>query len=413
MLNILLYISIISALFITTHTAPTLGITQVVTASFMPMTAYIIIKQINIRKNVWTCNYNKTAVTIFLFAIFIIVFKWTMAQNYGKNVLQFLLIPMTISVFFEELSPQNIKWLRSIVLVYFILICVLSIYERIFLTNIFTSQETIENSLIYNHETWGFRSETILGPLASAMCVTTILSFILTNRRISVIHKILYFMLGYVSLFCFNARGAIIVATLFIVPYIIHLIHQIKNKKQKKITYTFFIIGSIYLLYIVINTSLGGRLLNQEELLDGSAQTRLDIFSFYNYLTTDQLLWGNPDLYLYVMRKLGAGGVENGIIVLILNYGIIITFIMLLLLMFFHYTKLSVYNNAERIWIMAIFYILGTMNPNLATPVQWTIWLFSYYAFRNKTFQYKKTIVHQKTIRNDEKDIMAVQRKIR
>ena len=86
---------------------------------------------------------------------------------------------------------------------------------------------------------------------------------------------------------------------------------------------------------------------------------------------------------------------------------------MLLLLMFFHYTKLSVYNNAERIWIMAIFYILGTMNPNLATPVQWTIWLFSYYAFRNKTFQYKKTIVHQKTIRNDEKDIMAVQRKIR
>ena len=410
---LLLFISTLTALFITISTAPILGINQVVMTSFSPMTIYIIIKLFNGHNNL-NAKYNKIAITIILFSLLIIILKLSNGQNYFKAALTFLLIPMFISITFEELSDKDKLTLKQVILIFFLTECGLAIFERIFSTNLFMQTDIDEYSIFSGNELWTFRSTSLLGhPLANAMAVVTIMSFILTNKKISLIYKLILFTIGYISLFCFNARGAIITTSIFMFPYIIYIIHKEQNKKIKLLSYLFIGISCYVFLYLVSNTSLGGRLINQEELLDGSAQTRLDVFSFYNYLTTDQLLWGNPDLYLYVMRKLEAGGVENGIIVLILNYGIIITFIMLPLLIYFHYTKLSVYNNAERIWIMAIFYILGTMNPNLATPVQWTIWLFSYYAFRNKTFQYKKTIVHQKTIRNDEKDIMAVQRKIR
>lgn len=387
MINILLYISIISAIFITTGTAPTLGITQVVSTAFMPMTVYIICRLLTVPKNIWKLPYNKVAIVIILFAFFIIALKYSMSQNYFKIVLQFLLIPMFISIFFEELSSNNKKALKNIILIFFIIECSIAIYERIFSTHLFALQELEEFFDFYEQNEWSFRSTSLLGhPLTNAMCVTTILSFILTNNKCDIKFKLFYFALGYVALFCFNARGATIIATLFMIPYILFLIHKTKNKKLQRLSYFLLIAGSISFIYIIINTSLGGRLLNQGELLDGSAQTRLQVFSFYQYVRLDQFLWGAPDLYMFLMRKLGAGGVENGIIVLIVNYGLVITVIMLPMLVYFHYTKLSIYNKIDRLWIMGIFYILGSMNPNLSMPVQWTIWLFAYYAFRNSTF---------------------------
>lgn len=387
MMNILLYISIIFAIFITTGTASALGITQVVSTAFMPMTVYIIYRLLTVPKNIWKLPYNKVAIAIILFALFIIALKYSISQNFFKTVLQFLLIPMFISISFEELSPNNIKVLKKITLVFFITECSIAIYERIFSTHLFALQELEEFYNFYGQNEWSFRSTSLLGhPLANAMCVTTILSFILTNEKLNIKSKLFYFALGYIALFCFNARGATIVATLFMMPYILYLIHKTKNKKLQRLSYFLLFAGSISFIYTIINTPLGGRLLNHEELLDESAQTRLDVFSFYQYIRLEQLLWGSPDLYMFLTRKLGAGGVENGIIVLIIDYGLVITAILLPMLVYFHYMKLSVYNRIDRLWIMGIFYIIGTMNPNLSMPVQWTIWLFAYYAFRNRTF---------------------------
>lgn len=148
---------------------------------------------------------------------------------------------------------------------------------------------------------------------------------------------------------------------------------------------------SLGLLYMVTQTSLGGRLMNKE-LMDSSAQTRLEVFKFYNYYkNNNDFLWGNPDNYEYMMGRLEAGGVENGVIAMLLDYGIIFTIPLLILLFRFQYLKLSVYSRSDK-WLLlaradkwlllAVFFIIGCMNPILARPIQWVLWVFAYYAFR-------------------------------
>lgn len=382
---ILFYISILSALFITTSTAPLLGIQQVVTASFFPMMIYLVTVFIREPKNSFLKKYNKVSFILIIEAIIAILLKWSVGQDYFKNLLLFIFIPICTSIVFETLPNERIKHLKRIVLFFFIIECSLAIYERIFYINFFNIEDlTREELLYYNPENWEFRSTSLLGhPLANAMGVTTILSFILTSK-IKIQNKLLYFLLGYISLFCFNARGAIIISSILMIPYVFHLIK--KHNYHKKILYTLSALSLSVIGYIILTTSLGGRLFNTDKLLDGSAQTRLDVFDFTRFINLEQLLLGDSSLYVFLMRKLEAGGVENGIISLIIDWGLILTLIILPTLILFHYKKLSIYSTSDKIWIMAIFYILGTMNPNLATPVQWTIWIFAYYAFRPHTF---------------------------
>ena len=360
---------------------------DVVTFSFLPMVAYLFIMLYK-KPSIWKEKCNKEAYKIISSGIIILLLKYSMGQDYFKTILQFIFIPMFISIVFETIVDKQIKILRSIIIVFFVVECSLAIYERIVQTNIFYIPSEIELLVFSSQEKWAFRSTAIMGhPLVNAMAVTTIVSFILLCKRFDIIHKILLTALGYISLYCFNARGAIIIFTIFIIPYLFYLISHTQNARLKKISYFIFFIGGLLFVYYLLNSSLGGRLFNEKKIIDGSAQTRLDVFKFHNFLTSDQLLWGASDLYYYLTDKLGAGGVENGIIVLIIIYGLIPTLFLLPLLIYFHYKKLSVYDKKERIWVMAIFYILGTMNPNLAVSTQWVIWLLAYYAFRNKKFK--------------------------
>lgn len=384
-----LYITaIIAALFITNSTAPILGISQVVTLSLSPLLIYSVISILTNKKNIWKLQYNSNSIIIIIFGFFLLLFKISIKQDFFKNILQFIFIPMLISIAFEELKSREIRILKYFVLIFYLIECTLAIYERITLTNVFISIESAKIIDFYNQEDWSFRSTSLMGhPLANALIVTTILSFILLNKSFNLITKILITALGYISLYCFNARGAIIVSTLLILPYLFFLIKKSPKRNIRKFVYLLLIIVSVLFIFNVANSPLGGRLFNEENILDGSAQTRLEVLNFYSFLTSEQLLYGSPYLYNYLMGKLGAGGVENGVIVLIINYGIISAIILLILLINFHYKKLTVYTKGERIWIMTIFYIIGTMNPNLSSPIVWTIWLLSYYAFRNKTFK--------------------------
>lgn len=397
-MQLLFVISILAVLFITTSTAPFLHIKEVVTASFTPMVIYILITLVK-KPSVLNDRCNKEAYKVIFFGIIILLLKYSIGQDYFKSILQFIFIPMSVSIVFESLRQRQIKTLKYLIISFFILECSLAIFEKIIQVNIFNSYAEEDITFLLTQEAWEFRSTSFLGfPLANAMVVTTILSFLLLDKQNGILNKIFLTLLGYVSLFCFNARGATIIATIFILPYLLFLIGQLKNRKIKKILFGVIIIVGFILSYYILNSSLGGRLLNEESIVDGSARSRMDVFRFYKYLTIEQLLWGAPDLYNHLMNKLQAGGVENGVIVIIINYGLIFTMILLPLLICFHYKKLSVYNKFERVWIMFIFYTIGTMNPNLASPTQWIMWLLAYYTFRNKTF--KKGSLSQKELTN-------------
>lgn len=241
---------------------------------------------------------------------------------------------------------------------------------------------TAEQLMYYNPEDWEFRSGSLWGhPLANAMIVVFMSFMIISQIKLQYIIPLV--MLGYISLYCFNARGAIIVASVLFMPMQVYRVHQSKYKYRKWI-YLILAVIVFYLLQVLMDTSFGGRLFLGDELMDGSAQTRLDVLQFVEFISMTDLLFGSPDLYLFVTNKLQAGGVENGLITLILAHGIIITMIILYNLFKFQYQSLKYsYTRFETFWLLAVFYIIGMMNPNLSDPVQWTFWILCYYGFRN------------------------------
>ena len=327
---------------------------------------------------------NRYAVLVLFIAVLSIIFKYIIGQDEFKNILCFLILPRMVAIALENNKQNYNTILQRILLMFFVFECGVAIYESIFKIYLFydpTTEMSPEELLYSSPEDWQFRSHALLGhPLANAMYVDVMIAFILTSS-IKLKNKLMYFILGVVSLFCFNARGAIIVASIILLPYAVYLIN--KQSNHKKIDRLTFLAFLCVILYIIIKKSGGGRLLNSG-IYDGSAATRVHVYSFYQYITPSQIMLGGPELYLIVMKKLGAGGVENGIITLILQYGLILTIIILTTLFVFQIKKMKVYCKIDKIVIMLTFYVLGVMNPNLSVPILWTFWIMSYYAFKSK-----------------------------
>ena len=86
-------------------------------------------------------------------------------------------------------------------------------------------------------------------------------------------------------------------------------------------------------------------------------------------------------MYLYVKEMLHAGGVENGIVTIILREGIVFTVIILLLLLRVQLKQTSSLDRYTKLFLFAVFYIIGVMNPNLASSLPWTFWILGFYGF--------------------------------
>lgn len=327
----------------------------------------------------------KLMMVVIGFAVFAYVFRLIgLEQDYFRNYLTFLVFPMLLAIDLENEGVHRLSLLKKTLVVFFIIECGIAIYEKWTGTYIFydpTSFLTSHQLQYYSIEDWEFRSSGLFAhPLMNAMIVCVIMSFILISNM-HMKYKLILFALGYASLWCFNARGAIIVSSVLMVPYLLRSLYQ-SNIKKKAWIYAAFILFSVIFVQQLLTTSLGGRLLAGEGgLIDGSSQARIDVFKFYEYITSFQLWFGDPDLYLYVKEMLHAGGVENGIVTIILREGIVFTVIILLLLLRVQLKQTSFLDWYMKLLLFAIFYIIGVMNPNLASSLPWTFWILGFYGF--------------------------------
>jgi len=375
MLYLLFFIAVVFNVFFNTSIPSSLGYGNVQTLAFMPMLVYFFMKVV--AKKI---RLNNDVVYIILLGIIIFIFKWAVGQNFLHKVTLFLIFPMIITMCFDILTGKELALLRRITIIFFVAECGLSIVEWTLNHNFFVEHG---DEMEYWLSLGFFRSTSLMGhPLANAQIVAVFMTFIaLSNFKKKNIQLILFF-LGYIALFCVNARGATIVVTVFTAPYFIWKINKTIPQNKKWVVKLGVFCMFCGMLYMVTQTSLGGRLMNMD-IMDESAQTRIGVFKFYDYYqTNDEFLWGHTNLYGYMMKKLGAGGVENGVVVMILEYGIIFTIPILLLLFRFQYRKLSVYPKFEKWLLLAVFYLIGSMNANLVFPVQWILWLYAYYVFR-------------------------------
>ncbi len=340
----------------------------------------------------YTLKRNEHAILILLFSLIVIIFKIIIEQDYFKYVLCLVIMPTLISIYFENCCERKISALRKIIFLFFTAECLIAIYERYTFTYVLYTIKDIDLDNI--GENWGFRSAALLGhPLTNGMAVAVIMAFIVVSS-IDLKIKLFFVILGYISLFCFNARGATIVVTFLVIPSL--FVKMYKNRETYK--NTLIVTASILITcisYSIFTTDWGGRLVNSERLIDGSAMTRLAAFSFYKFISVQDLLFGNIDNYLFLTRKLQAAGVENGLIVLMINFGVVLSLPLIFVLFRFHYNKLKVYKKKDRNIVLAVFYIIGLMNPNLSDPLQWTLFTFSYYAFRITSQENRYTIEHK------------------
>ena len=377
--SIISIVVIIIALFLNTQIEYYFdSVTKMVYIAILPMIFYIAINILTQK-----LQYDRYTLYIILLAFTIIIFKQTIEQDYITRMLRFLITPMLISICYENFTKKDLTLLFRLFIVFYIVVCGLSLVEQILNRNLFITQDwVLEIFSDWNKYGSLFRSSSLLGhPLTNAQVVAVIMTFIAVSNFKRKYVQIILFFLGYVSLLCFGGRGAILTVTILVAPYFVWKVNKSTQPSKKwiiKLAVFFMFCG---LVYAVTQTQLGSRLMGGE-LIDASAQTRLEVFNFYKYYqTNDDFLWGQPQFDRYILEIHGLP-IENGVIVLLLDFGIIFTIPMLLLLFSFQYRKLSVYPKFEKWLLIAVFFIIGTMNPNLKDAVQWTMWINAYFAFR-------------------------------
>ena len=375
MKQLFFFVAILIAVFLNTKMANSLGfVTSHVVICFIPMLLFLGFNIITQK-----LRYHKEAILVIILAVIIIIFKWAINQDYTMRALDIMIIPVLMSICFENLTKKELFLLSRVIIFFYVANCGLSIIEYVLQHSFFEVPEDNE----YWMEKGFFRSTSLIGhPLANAQMVSVFMTFIAVSEFKQKYIQIILFFLGYISLFCFSARGAILVITALTLPYFLWKINKTIPQNRKWIIKLGLFCIICGMMYMVTQTSFGGRLMGME-LMDSSSQTRLNVFDFYRYYQNeDDFIWGHPDNYTYIGEKLGPGHVENGILAVLMYYGIIFTPIMLLLLFRFHYCKLSMYSKLEKWLLIAVFWLNGCMSSNLAQAIQWMMWVYAYYAFR-------------------------------
>lgn len=146
-----------------------------------------------------------------------------------------------------------------------------------------------------------------------------------------------------------------------------------KSKLNKYLLYTLIVVSLCYTVDFVINSDWGGRLL-QDELMDGSAQTRLSFSNYFEHISFISF----PSWVNMVNKS------ENSYLFILISYGVFLGVLLIfsLLKLFFHF--LAPYSRQVKVLLLVSAIGVGSMNNNLAGPGLYS-WFFMYLlAFRNE-----------------------------
>ena len=373
----LFVIAMVFAIFFNTTLKLLIGLNiSTVLLAYLPVVVYFVF--ISFTQKI---HYNKIAVYLLVLAVIVLLFKVSLDQSIfiegSLNKILLLIIPMITYICLDNMTKQESYTLRCLIILFFILFCTIAITEKVLNRHLLPVEGDTELWMNAGF----FRSVSLLWhPLMGGFFVAFFIAFVAVADFKKKYFQILLFFLGFISLLCFDARSATIVISVFLLPYFLLKLYKRAGKRRWMIVLSAICILS-GLLYLITETSLGsGRLLNIE-LMDGSGQTRLEVFNFYKYYKhKEDFLWGHPDNYQYFV-DVGLG-VENGVIKLIVDLGIVFAPIILLLLFLLQYKSLSIYSKSDKWLLLFIFFGIGVTNPNLGMFTHWNLWVITYYSFR-------------------------------
>ena len=357
--NYLIIVASICYLFITQTLGPQLWhIPFVLTGQLLLFIVYFIYT-FNPRYKLFTNNPTETLLFVTgCIAIFIRYANGNLS-NIAFYIGTTFIIPIIIALSFKYSSIKNKYQIKRIIYFFFILECLLAIYERLIQYSFFPFTD-IENFAEYQamHQTGtGFRSCSLLGnPLTNALIVMTIYPFLLFDLK-KESHVLLLSTLTLLGLSSFNARGATLL--FFIVFSLYYFYKWIYNGRKKTFHIILFIGIALIILLFFSQTEIAGRLFHGEKVMDASAQTRLTVLSRLHSLDFTDLFFGNPSKTTFFS--------ENGVINFIILNGA--PFLILYLFTYIRFIKyyMKNYSKLEQILVFISSFGVAALNPSFTS----------------------------------------------
>lgn len=377
----LLYLACLTILVVTTSTAALVGINSVGTVSYGLFIILFISKLLFDRTQIISERNKIEGVMILIFVLYSIFQFFAQHIETIQPAFFFLVVPMLISMVMKIQSTRVKSNVGYILIGFYIIQCTLAIFEKMYGVNVFPYREEIENPYI-QREDWQFRSTGLLGhPLNNALCTSILFGFIMVSRLRPVI-KITLAMIGVFAILSFNARGATIILVVLLIYYLFILFKKFRRNISFQISFPILLCAGIVSgLYILSNTSFGGRIFNEDKLIDNSAQTRLDVLNAFEYINGYDLIIGNPDLYMSITQSLNAAGVENSLVVVIIRYGVLFGIPIISVLALFVYKNICMYILRKKFVLLSSFILIGLLNNSLAGSMPWVFFILCVNSF--------------------------------
>lgn len=374
---IFFFLAMILAVFGNTYISDYIGYTMRTTVAFTLLIIYCLYKFLRGEYTHYTDISYKYLISI---GAMIIIIHQLLGNNYFQSMLTMVFIPCFFYLFFLNLNKKEKSLFRLALIVFFISNCLMAIWEHHNQT-FFIAHEISKIDML---ETWSFRARAMLGhPLANALIMSPMILYILISD-LNIKIKFCLFVLGEYSLLCFNTRSGLLATTICAIPL---LYKEIKKQKKSVRKYYYITIALIAFssIFYILNNEIGGRLVNMSSnegfLSDNSSLARLEILNFIEYVPTNELIFGSPEGYEKLLVAMNLMGVENGLVTLILTYGIFLGIALAFSLVMFYWKRMAYLGKVERICILACYIGIGLTNPHIAYSLAWYYFLFDFIAF--------------------------------
>lgn len=311
---------------------------------------------------------------VLLFFTLLLVVTFVLSKNDLVGTIGWLTIPMICGIVLS-LDMTSLKKVQNVLFVFFIIECLLSIYERKVGIVIFPYvEDDYYLSSVEQGQSWQFRSNSLLGnPLFNANFVSFATCLLLCCDKLKVIYRYILALLGLFAILGFNARGATIATFALVLYKLFMILRAEKSKVNKYLFYALIGYSLYYAVVFVISSDWGGRLF-QDELMDGSAQTRLSFSEYFQQIS----LVSFPTWVSTVNKS------ENSYLFILISYGVFLGGLLIFYLLKFFFHLIKAYKTHVKILLIISSIGVGSLNNNLAQPGLYSLFFIYILAFRNE-----------------------------
>ena len=324
-------------------------------------------------------------VILLFFCFFIYVHKMTI-PNPEKHIF----IVIAIMLYVNMIIKGEYQITKYIVMIFFYLECFIAIVEKIMMFHFFGNMEN-EDAFVGRIDSYEFRSCGLWGhPLSNSCILSLMMPFILLQNEFSIKKKNLLWSIGMLALLCFNSRFSIVLSA------VVYILLNYKNMiySRHRIKYVLCIgLTSAVFLYMLFNTSFGGRLLDLGLYGDASSMARTEILDIFQVVDYREFMFvGIPYediIYIQAMAGLDYLIIENPWIIFIFRYGILQTFAMILFFIPLFHKWLIPYGKFNA-WVICILFLSLVSSSNslaVGSTAIAQVYLFAF-AFKNQKNKY-------------------------